>query len=115
MKRLSLRSKVKVLCIGAFAVGLLSGMVFDGVRYARTIWDGPVSTTCLCQNEVTSPIVTRYIVGEDDTLWTIAEGISSDEVDIRETVYKIRKVNKLRTAEIYPGDVILIPVEVIND
>lgn len=94
MKRLSLRSKVKLLCIVAFAAGLLTGHCFELKQ---------------------KPAVVQVEVVEGDTLWTIAESFTDDEVDIRKTVYEIRKTNNLRTAEIYPGDVILIPLEVINE
>lgn len=51
----------------------------------------------------------EYTVSDGDTLWEIAEGFTDDSEDVRNMIYEIRRINKLDSAEIYPGDVILIP------
>lgn len=51
----------------------------------------------------------EMVVQNNDTLWSIAEGITPDGQDVRNTVYIIRKVNHLNTAVLYPGQRLLIP------
>ena len=46
---------------------------------------------------------------EGDTLWEIAREHLSPGEDIREVIYDIKKLNKLDTGLIYPGDIIKIP------
>lgn len=53
----------------------------------------------------------EVIVHKDDTLWTIAEQVTPNGQDVRNTVYIIRKVNRLNTAILQPGQRILIPRE----
>lgn len=48
-------------------------------------------------------------VSHGDTLWKIAEE-NSNNSDIRQIVYQIRKINKLETANISPGQVIRVPL-----
>jgi hypothetical protein len=49
------------------------------------------------------------VVQSNDTLWTIAENITPNGQDVRYMVYIIRKVNHLDSAELYPGQRLLIP------
>lgn len=49
-------------------------------------------------------------VMQGDTLWNIAKENISENEDIRDYIYVIRKVNNLESANIHPGDQILIPV-----
>ncbi len=51
----------------------------------------------------------EMVVQSNDTLWTIAEEITPDGQDVRNTVYIIRKVNHLNSAVLYPGQRLLIP------
>lgn len=51
----------------------------------------------------------EYTVSDGDTLWEIAESFTDDSEDVRKVIYDIRRINKLDSAEIYPGDVIIIP------
>mgnify|MGYP000876387711 CR=1 FL=1 len=48
-------------------------------------------------------------VREGDTLWAIAYNYS-DNNDIREVIHNISKVNNISEANIYPGDIIKIPL-----
>lgn len=49
-------------------------------------------------------------VTQGDTLWNIAREYISEKEDIRDYIYMIRKVNNLESANIHPGDQLLIPV-----
>lgn len=48
-------------------------------------------------------------VDNGDTLWGLAARYSPSTRDIRHTVNEILKINSLATAELQPGQVILIP------
>lgn len=51
-----------------------------------------------------------YTVKEHDRLWNISkEHLGSYSMDIREYVYEIKQLNKI-TDEIYPGDILEIPL-----
>ncbi|MDO5036820.1 MAG: LysM peptidoglycan-binding domain-containing protein, partial [Tissierellia bacterium] len=47
-----------------------------------------------------------YQITEGETLWTIAESLKDDKEDTRDYIYKLRKINKLEDAHIYPGQII---------
>ncbi len=49
----------------------------------------------------------RYVVQPGDTLWAIAS--SEYAGDPREAVWKIQKRNDMPSAEIIPGEVLLLP------
>ncbi len=51
----------------------------------------------------------EVIVHKDDTLWTLAEGVTPDSGDVRDTVYQIRQINHLTSPVLQPGQRILIP------
>lgn len=54
--------------------------------------------------------VCEFTVCEGDTLWGIAELYTDDSIDIREYIREIKKLNGMGTAELMPGDVIIIPI-----
>jgi len=49
-------------------------------------------------------------VQESDTLWEIASMYNPDAKDIQSIVYKMYEINDLDTAELHPGQKILVPV-----
>jgi nucleoid-associated protein YgaU len=49
----------------------------------------------------------RVVTG--DTLWDIAADLTSAGGDVRRTVYDIRQANRLESATIVPGQVLLVP------
>jgi nucleoid-associated protein YgaU len=51
----------------------------------------------------------RVVTG--DTLWDIALEHTAPGDDVRRTVYDIRQVNRLESAEIVPGQVLRIPID----
>ena len=46
-----------------------------------------------------------------DTLWAIAEEYMPDSMDRRESVHLISQVNDTSASELYPGQILDIPVE----
>ncbi len=79
--------------------------------------------TCLCTLFLFSAIASaafpekeprtiEVTVQEHETLWNIASRQYSDQVDIREYIYKIEQINHITNAGgIQPGQVLKIPVE----
>ncbi|MFW6409648.1 MAG: LysM peptidoglycan-binding domain-containing protein, partial [Halanaerobiales bacterium] len=56
----------------------------------------------------------KYIelkVEDGQTLWAIASKNNPGNKDIRKLVYDIKKLNKLDTVKLHPGDKIKIPVK----
>jgi nucleoid-associated protein YgaU len=53
----------------------------------------------------------RVTVYSGDTLWKIASRYGSKDIDIRKTIYEIRKINKLDSVIIVPGQELLIPAK----
>lgn len=53
-----------------------------------------------------------FYVQSGDTLWHIAGRYVTDKDDIRELTYAITEINKLnKNAQIYPGQILKIPVK----
>lgn len=53
----------------------------------------------------------KVVVYPGDTLWSIASRNKTSNTDIRKLIYEIRKLNKLESAVITPGQEILIPLK----
>jgi FOG: LysM repeat len=49
------------------------------------------------------------VVATGDTLWEIADRFNDDSKDIRQYIYKIKERNQLRSVELQPGQVLIIP------
>lgn len=58
------------------------------------------------------PVYKYYTVtvASGDTLWSIASRNSQPDADIQEEIFKICKANELKSKDIYPGQVLRIPV-----
>ena len=54
--------------------------------------------------------VCEFTVCEGDTLWCIAEQYTDESIDIREYIREIKKLNGLESAELMPGDILIIPI-----
>lgn len=52
----------------------------------------------------------RYEVEPGDTVWGIASRIATEEEDVRELVWRIEKDNKIKNADIAPGQELKIRV-----
>ena len=50
-------------------------------------------------------------VKSGDSLWQIVKDNCNDnDKDIRELIYEVKNINNLKSAVIYPGDIIYLPV-----
>lgn len=52
-----------------------------------------------------------YLVQEGDRLWTIAKRTGFDNQDPRDIVDRIQELNDMKAVDIYPGDILIIPVK----
>ena len=52
----------------------------------------------------------EYRVGEGDNLWKISDYYSPGQMDIRQFIYEIQKLNDMKTGAIYENDIIKIPL-----
>lgn len=50
-------------------------------------------------------------VKSGDTLWDLAKKFSPENQDIRKSLYEINTLNNLSSSEIYPGQIIKIPLD----
>lgn len=55
-------------------------------------------------------IIVVEVVGGDN-LWKIADRYYDDENDLRKKIFKIKKINRLETAMLQPGQKLEIPIE----
>ncbi len=51
-----------------------------------------------------------YVVTQGETLWSIAQSITPASRDVRDTVETVKSMNLLDSADIRPGDQLLIPI-----
>lgn len=56
------------------------------------------------------PNMIEVKVAEGDNLWKIADEYYGENTDLRKKIYKIKKINKLESAMLKPGQKIIIPV-----
>ncbi|WP_165000398.1 LysM peptidoglycan-binding domain-containing protein [Anaerophilus nitritogenes] len=56
----------------------------------------------------------RYVevhIKYGDTLWNLAKQFTPKNKDVRKTLYEISVINEMNSLEIYPGQIIKIPIE----
>lgn len=77
----------------------------------RTFVISAVIALVVCFNSNKMPTEwSEYVVGSGDTVYDIAIGITPNGKDYRETEYCIMEKNNIKSATIYPGQTILVPV-----
>ncbi len=52
----------------------------------------------------------EVIVKAGDTLWKIAKEHMPKDYDIRKMIHEIREINNMETADVYPGDLVKVPI-----
>jgi nucleoid-associated protein YgaU len=51
-----------------------------------------------------------YVVGQGDTLWSIAGEYAEEGTDIRQFIDRVKKINELRGSLLKPGQQLIIPL-----
>lgn len=72
-----------------------------------------VAMLCTFNAEAKSSTNIEYkhvVVYPGDTLWSIASEFTDDSQDIRYTIYQIEKASNLKSAMLYPGQELVVPV-----
>ena len=49
-------------------------------------------------------------ISKGDTLWDIALEYMPEKYDVRKMIYNIKRINKMESSYIFPGDIIKIPI-----
>lgn len=52
----------------------------------------------------------KISIKSGDTLWRLAKKFTPESKDVRKTIHEIAVINDLHTLDIYPGQVITIPL-----
>lgn len=56
--------------------------------------------------------MSEVIVSDGDTLWTLVKEYRPNyKGDIRRAIYEIQKINDLKGAKLYPGQILKIPIQ----
>lgn len=62
------------------------------------------------RNRLNEAEVKEYLVQSGDNLWNIAEQTGFEQMDVRDIIERIKELNNMQSVDIYPGDLIKIPV-----
>lgn len=60
-------------------------------------------------NSMTPVTYSQVTVEAGDTLWTIASDLKAENIDTRNLIDEIIKTNELKSSQIKPGQVLLVP------
>jgi uncharacterized membrane protein YvbJ len=67
-------------------------------------------TGTLTSNAESETEIIKITIREGDTLWKIASQYNYYDEDIRAVVHRIKAYNQLESANIYPQQVVMIPI-----
>jgi len=69
-----------------------------------------VAPQAFAQGESMPSASDTYVVADGETLWSIAEAITPSSRDVRDTIETVKSMNLLDSANIRPGDQLLVPI-----
>lgn len=95
-KRLVVKNRFRFTVFIILAAAAISLMAFMFM---------PESTSADISNKTTI-----VYVSSGDTLWSIADKYTNNG-DVREMVYRIKKLNNLNSSNLYPGQQIEVPLD----
>jgi LysM repeat protein len=67
------------------------------------------SSEAVVQTSSSEASMKKVVVATGDTLWGIAKQNAPDGQDIREYVYRLQKVNKLKSSVLHAGQTLILP------
>ena len=82
-------------------------IIFSGIIFLFIFFSGFFMTTYA---DASNTLVVSYQVKPGDTLWQIASEFNESNKEIREYIYDIKKINKIDSGFILPGQVLVIPL-----
>ena len=69
-----------------------------------------VAPQAFAQGESAPAASETYVVADGETLWSIAQAITPSSRDLRDTIETVKSMNLLDSANIRPGDQLLVPI-----
>ena len=69
-----------------------------------------VAPQAFAQSDSAPSASDTYVVADGETLWSIAQSITPSSRDVRDTVETVKSMNLLDSANIRPGDQLLVPI-----
>lgn len=96
-KRVVVKNRFRFLLFIMLTSALISATVFAFMLPGRTSAD------------ISHKTDTVYIA-PGDTLWSIADTYTGGNGDVREMVYRIKKINNLPSADLTVGQAIVVPL-----
>ena len=94
-----------------FITDILAFIITVGIIVFMVLFFATLTKICI---SIIAPKTTEiievqdYIVGQGDTLWSIATEYKREKQDIREYVYQLAELNNIDNCLIYPGQTIKI-------
>ncbi len=92
------RRRLRGLSRLALLVLVVLVTIWVGARIANATSNGPLYSE------------RTYVVRTNDTLWSVASRAYSGSRDPRQVVYRIEQRNRLASADIHPGEVLVLPI-----
>ncbi len=97
-KKLVVKNKVRFTIFVIMVIALFELLMFAIISPSKTNADISHKTELVC-------------VAVGDTLWDIAQEYCDNDTDIRETVYRIKKLNGLKSSDLVFGQTIIVPLD----
>jgi len=104
-KKAAIRARIPIIVITVCMIAGLAGYI--GVHDGR-ISDTGLIYTAHAEEKV---IYKNVVVKSGDTIWGIASDYADPSKDIRKFIKEICEVNDIKPGNIYPGQVIVVPVK----
>jgi nucleoid-associated protein YgaU len=101
MKNRTPQKKIYLKKPGIFLLWVIAFIIFASIGIKAT-----AANLSFTNNH---PAYIEVMVKSGDSLWELAETYYQGNEDIRKIIYRIKKINNLESAEIYPGQLIKIP------
>lgn len=86
----------------------LIALVLAVVAVLAALVLGPLATPAAATSTNAAPALASVVVHPGETLWSIATRVAPN-ADPRETITALREVNNLPSADVYPGERLIVP------
>jgi nucleoid-associated protein YgaU len=103
-RRAALRSRIPALAV---MIGLAAGLTGFALAGGANGFDNALTYQADASEK---PVYESVVVRSGDTIWGLAEAYGDDSRSIRSLVNEICAVNDVAAGDLYPGQVMRIPV-----